>query len=139
MNSKMKSWTVSWLSLKTKVEPGLRGSQVMSGDWRRLHRVRGVSSGSPEKHWVPWLIHKAKTEELKTVLQQLQTGLIGGSDRSDRCAMTQSRIFEVEDTRRDRMACVEAKQGAVAGHPSDGENLKTSETTLEGLVSLVIK
>jgi hypothetical protein len=25
-NGKMKSWTVSWLSLKTKVEPGLRGS-----------------------------------------------------------------------------------------------------------------
>jgi hypothetical protein len=39
MNSKMKSWTVSWLSLKTKIEPGLRGSQVMSGDWWRLHRV----------------------------------------------------------------------------------------------------
>jgi hypothetical protein len=37
------------------------------------------------------------------------------------------------------MACVEAKQGAVAGHPSDGENLKTSETALEGLVSLVVK
>jgi hypothetical protein len=37
------------------------------------------------------------------------------------------------------MACVEAKQGAVAEHPSDGENLKTSKTTLEGLVSLVIK
>jgi hypothetical protein len=50
MNSKMKSWTVSWLSLKTTVEPGLRGSQVMSGDWRRLHRVRGVSDGSPENH-----------------------------------------------------------------------------------------
>jgi hypothetical protein len=33
-NGKMKSWTVSWLSLKTKVEPGLRGSRVMSGDWR---------------------------------------------------------------------------------------------------------
>jgi hypothetical protein len=45
-NSKMKSWTVSWLSLKTKVEPRLRGSRVMSGDWRRLHRVRGVSGGS---------------------------------------------------------------------------------------------
>jgi hypothetical protein len=29
MNSMMKSWTVSWLSLKTKVEPGLCGSQVM--------------------------------------------------------------------------------------------------------------
>jgi hypothetical protein len=84
MNSKMKSWKVSWLSLKTKVEQGLRGSQVMSGDWRRLHRVRGVSSGSPENHWVPWLIHKAKTEEPKTMLQQLQTDLSVGSDRSDR-------------------------------------------------------
>jgi hypothetical protein len=41
MNSKMKSWTVSWLRLKTKVELGLRGSRVMSGDWRRLHRGRG--------------------------------------------------------------------------------------------------
>jgi hypothetical protein len=25
-NGKMKSWTVSWLSLKAKIEPGLRGS-----------------------------------------------------------------------------------------------------------------
>jgi hypothetical protein len=41
MNSKMKSWKVSWLSLKTKVEPGLRGSRVMSGDWRRLQQVCG--------------------------------------------------------------------------------------------------
>jgi hypothetical protein len=50
MNNKMKSWTVSWLSLKTKVEPGLRGSRVMSGVWRKLHRVRRVSGGSPENH-----------------------------------------------------------------------------------------
>jgi hypothetical protein len=49
MNNKMKSWTVSWLSLKTKVEPGLCGSRVTSGDWRRLHRVREVSGGSPKK------------------------------------------------------------------------------------------
>jgi hypothetical protein len=101
MNNKMKSWTVSWLSLKTKVELGLRGS--MSGDWRRLHRVHGVSSGSPENHWVPWLIRKAKTEEPKTVLQQCQTGgtgLTGKEHRSDRCATTQSGIFEAEDTRR---------------------------------------
>jgi hypothetical protein len=48
MSSKIKSWTVSWLSLKTKVEPGLRGSRVMSGDWRSLHRVHGVSGGSPK-------------------------------------------------------------------------------------------
>jgi hypothetical protein len=49
-NIETKSWTISWLSLKTKVEPELRGSRVMSGDWRRLHRVSGVSSGSPENH-----------------------------------------------------------------------------------------
>jgi hypothetical protein len=48
------------------------------------------------------------------------------------------RSFEAEDTRQDRMDCVEAKQVAVAGHPSDGENLKTSKFVLEGLVSLVI-
>jgi hypothetical protein len=37
------------------------------------------------------------------------------------------------------MSCVEAKQVAVAGHPSDGENLKTFKTALEGLVSLVVR
>jgi hypothetical protein len=37
------------------------------------------------------------------------------------------------------MACIEAKQGAVTGHPSDGENMKISKTALEGFVSLVIK
>jgi hypothetical protein len=63
MNNKMKSWTVSWLSLKTKVEPGLRGSRVVSGDWRRPHRVRGVCSGSLENHWVTRLIHKTEAED----------------------------------------------------------------------------
>jgi hypothetical protein len=67
------------------------------------------------------------------------TGLTGGEHQSDRCATTQSRIFEAEGTRRDRKACVEAKQVAVAGHPSDGESLKTFKTALEGLVSLVIR
>jgi hypothetical protein len=31
-NNKMKSWTISWLSIITKVKLGLRGSRVMSGD-----------------------------------------------------------------------------------------------------------
>jgi hypothetical protein len=137
MNNKMKSWTVSWLSLKTKVKPGLCGSRVMSGDWRRLHRVRGVSSGSPENHWVPLLIHKAKTEEPKMMVQQLQTGLTGEEHWSDRCATTQSGDLEAEDTRRDRKACVEAKQVAVAGHPSDGAMTKVSDFALEGHVSLI--
>jgi hypothetical protein len=38
------------------------------------------------------------------------TGLNGEEHRSDRCATTQSGDFEAEDTRRDRKACVEAKQ-----------------------------
>jgi hypothetical protein len=71
-------------------------------------------------------------------VQQCQIGLTGGY-RSDRCATTQSRIFEAEDTRQDCMASVEATQGAIAGHPSDGEILKTSKTALQGLVSLVIR
>jgi hypothetical protein len=59
--------------------------------------------------------------------------------RCYRCATMQSGVFEAEDTRRDHMACIEAEQGEIAGHPSDGENLKTSKTALEGLVSLVVK
>jgi hypothetical protein len=35
----------------------------MSGDWRRLHRVRGVCSGSPENHWVTRLSHKTEAED----------------------------------------------------------------------------
>jgi hypothetical protein len=62
-NGKMKSRMVSWLSHKTKVELGLRGSQVMSDDWRRLHQVRTVCGGSPENHRITWLSHKAKAED----------------------------------------------------------------------------
>jgi hypothetical protein len=35
----------------------------MSGDWRRLHRVRGLCSGSPENHWVTRLSHKTEAED----------------------------------------------------------------------------
>jgi hypothetical protein len=66
-------------------------------------------------------------------------GLTGEEHRSDRCATMQSRIFEAEDTRRDRKACVETKQVAVAGHPSDGESSKSSKTSLEGLISVVVR
>jgi hypothetical protein len=50
-----------------------------------------------------------------------------------------SGCFEAEDTRRDRKACVEAKQVAVAGHLFDEEISKISKSALEGLVSLVIR
>jgi hypothetical protein len=83
------------------------------------------------------LIHKAKTEEPETKMRQLQTGLTGQEHRSDHCATTQSGDFEAEDTRRDRKACVEAKQVAVARHPSNGAMTKTFDFTLEGHVSLI--
>jgi hypothetical protein len=66
-------------------------------------------------------------------------GLTGEEHRSDRCATTQFGNIEAEDTHWDHKACVEAKQVAVAGHPSDGESLKISKTSLEGLVSLLIR
>jgi hypothetical protein len=65
------------------------------------------------------------------------TGLTGEEHRSDRCATTQSENFEEEDMRRDRKACVEAKQVAVAGHPSNGAMTKISDFALEGHVSLI--
>jgi hypothetical protein len=67
------------------------------------------------------------------------TGLTGEEHWSDRYATMQFGIFEVEDTRWDRKACVEAKQVAVAGHSSDGESFKSSKTALEGLVSVVLR
>jgi hypothetical protein len=67
------------------------------------------------------------------------TSLTSEEHRSDRCATTQSGILEAEDTRRDRKACVEAKQVAVAGHTSDGESFKSTKTALEGLVSVVVR
>jgi hypothetical protein len=66
------------------------------------------------------------------------TGLTGEEHRSDRCATTQSGDFEVEDTCRDRKACVEAKQVAVVEHSSDGAMIKISDFALEGHVSLII-
>jgi hypothetical protein len=65
------------------------------------------------------------------------TGRTDEEHRSDWCATMQSGIFEVEDMRRDRKACVEAKQVAVAGHPSDGAMTKISNFALEGHVSLI--
>jgi hypothetical protein len=41
--------------------------------------------------------------------------------------------FEAEDTRRDRKACVEAKRGAVDGHPSDGATTNIPKMPLEGV------
>jgi hypothetical protein len=107
----------------------------MSGDWLRLHRVRGVSSGSPENYWVPWLIHKAKTEKREMEVLQHRTGLTGEEHQSDRCATTRSDDFEAEDMC--QHATSRLSKFAVIGHPSDGVMIKISKFALEGHVSLV--
>jgi hypothetical protein len=60
----------------------------------------------------------------------------GQSDRPSRCRQEASKGRTRVGTTRlaSRLSKV-----AVDGHPSDGENLKTSKFTLEGHVSLVIK
>jgi hypothetical protein len=65
------------------------------------------------------------------------TGLTGEEHWSDRCAMTRSENFEAEDTRRDRKACVEAKQVCGRWASVLWSVTKTSEFALEGHVSLV--
>jgi hypothetical protein len=72
---KMKLRKISWLSHETKFEPGLCGSQVMSGDWRRLRQVRGVCGGSPQNHLVTRLSHKVEAED---------QAWVSGQNRSDR-------------------------------------------------------
>jgi hypothetical protein len=43
------------------------GTTVVAKSWLEIggrpHQVRGVSSGSPQNHWVFWLSHKDKTED----------------------------------------------------------------------------
>jgi hypothetical protein len=65
------------------------------------------------------------------------TSLTGEEHRSNRCATTQSGIFKAEDTHQDRISCIEVKQVAVVGHPSDGAMKKISDFALEGHVSLI--
>jgi hypothetical protein len=61
------------------------------------------------------------------------TGLTDLEHRSDQCVTTQSGDFEAQDTRRYRNACVEAKQVAVAGHPSDGTKTKIPKMPIGGV------
>jgi hypothetical protein len=73
--------------------------------------------------------------------QEGQSDRLGRSDcpgRSNRLGGRSDRLGRWRRDASKRRTRVEAKQVAVAGHPSDEENLKTSEFALEGLVSLVL-
>jgi hypothetical protein len=92
-----------------------------------------VSGGSPENHWVPWLIHKVKTEEPKTEVQQLQTGLTGLTSVRRRSLDTSNRRTRVGIAR----LASRLSKFAVAGHLSDEAMTKISGFAIEGHVSLI--
>jgi hypothetical protein len=71
MNSKMKSWTVSWLSLKTKVEP--------SHEWR-------LADATPSSRGFQWFTRKPLGSLVDPQSQDRRTedGDAAAPDRSDR-------------------------------------------------------
>jgi hypothetical protein len=132
----------------------------MSGDWWRLHKVPGVCSGSPENHWVTRLSNKTEAEDSTRRCSHpgrfncpgdslgrsnrpggrsdRLAGLTAQGGRSDRPGHS----CQVASKRRTRVGIARLasrlSKVVVAGHLSDGENLKTSKFALERRVSLVI-
>jgi hypothetical protein len=83
----------------------------MSGDRQRLHRVRGVSSGSIK--FLGWSTKpRQKTEE-----QQHQTGLTGVRQRLPDASKRRTRVGIARLASR-------LRKFAVTGHPSDGATTK---------------
>jgi hypothetical protein len=119
------------------VEPQNQGRAGTT--WEPSHEWR-LAEATPSSRGFQWFTRKSLGSLVDPQSQDRRTedGAAAAADRSDRCATTQSGDFEAEDTRRDRKACVEAKQVAVAGHPSDGAMTKISEFVLDGHVSLII-
>jgi hypothetical protein len=64
---------------------------------------------------------KSQDRRLMRARLQHKAILICGDYRSDRCALWVFGDFEAEDTHRSRKASVDAKQGAVVKHSSDGD------------------
>jgi hypothetical protein len=120
------------------VEPQNQGQAGTT--WKPSHEWR-LAEATQSSRGFQWFTRKPLGSSVDPQSQDRRTkdSATAVPDRSDRSATTQSGIFEAEDTRQDRKACVEAKQVAVAGHPSDGESLKTSKTALVGLISLAIR
>jgi hypothetical protein len=100
-------------------DPVSSGVKCGQGSGSQPKSARGVCGGSPQNR-LCYLVEP-----------QNQDRRLGGR-RQDPGA---PRSFEVEDTRRDRKACVEATRRVVAGHPSDGATKTYSQSALGGCVS----
>jgi hypothetical protein len=90
------------------VEPQNQGR--VGTTWERSHQWR-LAEATPSSRGFRWFTRKPPGSLVDPQSQdQRNEGGVAALDRSDRSATTQSGEFEVEDTRRDRKACVEAKQ-----------------------------
>jgi hypothetical protein len=69
---------------------------------------------------------------------QHKASLICGEHRSDRCALWVFGDFEAEDTHLVRKARVDAKQGAVVGHSSDGDMTRILKVPFGGVCLTII-
>jgi hypothetical protein len=62
-NGKMKSVDGFLVEPQNQGRAGTSWEPSYSGDWQRLHQVRGVCSGSTQNHRVTRLSHKAEAED----------------------------------------------------------------------------
>jgi hypothetical protein len=102
----------------------------MSKDWRRLHRVRGVSGGLPKNHQVPWLIYKAKTEDrrrrVSSIGPVLQVGLTNVRRRSPETSKRRTSVGIARLSSR-------LSKFADVGHPSDGAKIMIPKVPFGGV------
>jgi hypothetical protein len=91
------------------VEPQNQGRARTT--WEPSHEWR-LAEATPSLRGFRWFTRKplGSLVDPQSQDQRTEGGGAATSDRSDWCATTQSEDFEAEDTRRDRKACVEAKQ-----------------------------
>jgi hypothetical protein len=94
------------------VEPQNQGRAGTT--WEPSHEWRLVEA-TPSSQGFQWFTRKPLGSLVVPQSQDRRTedgdaAASDQSDRSDRCATTQSGDSEAEDTRRDRKACVEAKK-----------------------------
>jgi hypothetical protein len=122
------------------VEPQNQGRAGTT--WESSHEWK-LAEATPSSRGFRWFARKplgslvdsqSQVRRPKMEVQQHRIGLTGGSDRSDRCATTQSGDFEAEDMHQDRKTCVEAKQ--VCGHWASVRwcDEKVSQKALRGRV-----
>jgi hypothetical protein len=91
------------------VEPQNQGRARTT--WKPSHEWR-LAEATPSSRGFQWFTGKpfGSLVDPQSQDQRTKDGGAAASDRSERCATTQSGDFEAEDTRRDHKACFEAKQ-----------------------------